>query len=454
MLQPFRNRLFQWLAPPMPQQDQEYEQQIRSLIDAIWIGSIPVFGLLPIFFWWTNFTEGLWSILHALGYLIAILLLLRFSGNLIWLAHLIAVSVFNTFTLMAMLTGGIDSPILVLYSMMIPVVYDLAGAKIGMIWSGLYVGLLLGFGAIDLWVFSFPDPYGLAISYPFLFVATIGILIYHGLYDHAWTRSRERLWEELKQNQQLLMQQDKMASLGQLTAGIAHEINNPTSFISANAHVLGLDFAELLPSLKQLDNEAIREQFPDFLEVVAEMEEAIAGIQRGTHRIQTIVSGLRTFTHSAKGPPRPEDLRELIETALILLKQKLAGIDIQREYQPLPLVACRGGEISQVLLNLIDNAAQAMKGEGTLTLKLSRTEAGVLIEVKDTGEGMSITVQQQAFHPFFTTKEVGKGTGLGLSISYRIVEQHGGTLSIQSERHVGTTLRMELPLVPPEREPS
>jgi signal transduction histidine kinase len=258
----------------------------------------------------------------------------------------------------------------------------------------------------------------------------------------AYSQSR-RQTQLLRETQSQLIQAEKMASLGLLTAGVAHEINNPIAFINGNATALKMDFEELKPKLAQLQEQELTE----------EIEEAIEGVLRGTDRIHHIVSSLRTFSHSADEGSKPEDLHQLLEVTLTILRQKLQGVEVEKKLGNIPLVPCQGGRISQVLLNVIDNALGAMPEGGKLSIATFQQDQQVAIEVTDTGTGMSQEVQSKIFDPFFTTKEVGKGTGLGLSISYGIVKDHGGKFEVESKEGQGTRFLILLPISPSLNSP-
>lgn len=271
------------------------------------------------------------------------------------------------------------------------------------------------------------------IQFSLIALLTLAALAIIAWQAYVSSRKQTRL---LREAQAQLIQAEKMASLGQLTAGVAHELNNPIAFINGNATALAMDFKELKPQLQQPDNQ----------ELVQEMDEAIEGLQRGADRIQQIVSSLRIFSHSANESKKPENLHELLEVTLTILKQKLQHVEIVRELGEIPLVPCEGGSISQVLLNVIDNAAAATPEGGEIHIRSFQQGKQVGIEIRDTGSGMSPETRKKMFDPFFTTKEVGKGTGLGMSISYGIIKDHGGKIQVTSEEGKGTTICILLPI--------
>ncbi len=267
---------------------------------------------------------------------------------------------------------------------------------------------------------------------------------------------------DLRRTQTTLIQQEKMASLGQLTAGIAHEINNPINFIASSLKALKLDFEDISPLLEKII--ALPDSNPKegaLAEVNAisksidtpflkqEIEELLGSIERGTYRTQSIISSLRTFSRDRRESFIKADINEAIESTLIILGNKLKKrITVAKDFGELPSVKCQISKINQALLNIIDNAIQAIEGEGQIIIGTKQEGEKVLISIRDTGTGMDMETQKKIFEPFFTTKEVGKGTGLGMAISYSIIEDHNGKIHINSELGKGTEFVVELPINP------
>lgn len=271
----------------------------------------------------------------------------------------------------------------------------------------------------------------------------------------------EQTLAELKDTQSKLIESEKMASLGQLTAGIAHEINNPIGFINGNAEALKLDFKDAQPIFEKLAELNAKPEYPqevnnliqlakeaDFDFLLGEMASLVDGIKRGSDRVGEIVRGLRIITYQSDDTFRPENLEELLESACVILGNKLKEKDIQlhKAFQSLPLVSCQAGKMNQVFVNIIDNAIEAMEQGGELNITTALENDWAIITITDNGTGMSEKTRQRLFEPFFTTKEVGKGTGLGLYISYGIVKQHNGAIEVQSEIGKGTTFKVRLPV--------
>ena len=270
--------------------------------------------------------------------------------------------------------------------------------------------------------------------------------------------------EDLQSTQIKLVETEKMASLGQLTAGIAHEINNPINFVSSNVKPLRLDFLEIfslldkykeageMPDRKELlgmANKYKQNVDVDFLK--EEILSLLDGIEEGANRTAEIVQSLRTFSRTDEKVLKLVDINKAVLNTLILLRSSIPyNIEIKPVLNKLPLLNCYPGKINQVLMNLINNGIQAIKSKDkqnneSISIVTKDTLENIIIEISDTGIGMSKEVRQRIFEPFFTTKEVGEGTGLGLSIVFGIIEDHGGEIDVQSEPGNGTIVTITLP---------
>lgn len=266
----------------------------------------------------------------------------------------------------------------------------------------------------------------------------------------------------LKRTQSKLVSAEKMASLGQLTAGIAHEINNPLNFISSNIPPLKrnlLDLKEVLDNYRHVtkDNPACEpvralEQRIDMDFTVKEVEEIMGCIENGAHRTSEIVRGLRTFSRLDEDDLKPADINEgMRSTVVVLGPQMRDAVTIDFDLGELPLVECYPGKLNQVFMNLLNNAAHAVKQRhgrsgGRIAISTRAMDGLVKITIADNGIGMDETVQRRLFEPFFTTKAVGEGTGLGLSICQGIVEKHNGTLELDSTPGVGSSFTIIIPV--------
>lgn len=271
--------------------------------------------------------------------------------------------------------------------------------------------------------------------------------------------------EKLSMAQSRLLQSEKMAAIGQLAAGVAHEINNPIGFISSNLQTLQ-DYATRLLKLTEFYEKVVNKTGNDaFLAMQRDMQlrlqfgfvrqdlpdllkESIDGIDR----VSEIVKNLKAFSHIDNAQWQYANLVEGLENTLKIAANQLKyKVEIHRDYAAdLPEVYCQPNQINQVFLNLLVNSAHAMDQKGHLYLKAWQQEQSVCIEVRDTGQGIAPEHMKRLFEPFFTTKPVGSGTGLGLSLSYSIVKRHQGEISVQSEPGAGASFTIILPIAASE----
>jgi two-component system NtrC family sensor kinase len=266
--------------------------------------------------------------------------------------------------------------------------------------------------------------------------------------------------EDLKAAQEQLVQAEKMASLGQLTAGVAHEINNPINFVTANIQPLKDDMMDILSVISRYEK-VIREKKleNDFTELdeyrieakidltIQEINNLLKGIEEGAIRTSEIVKGLRNFSRMDQSIFKKANINDCLETTLTLLHSTYKNrVEIEKNYGNIPEVDCFPGQINQVFMNILSNAIQAISGEGTIFIKTYQDENTVKISLRDTGSGMTDEVSKKIFDPFFTTKEIGKGTGLGLSISYGIIEKHNGKIEVFSQLGKGTEFVITIPI--------
>ncbi|KJH78382.1 response regulator [Pseudomonas gregormendelii] len=272
----------------------------------------------------------------------------------------------------------------------------------------------------------------------------------------------QREVDERKQLESQLVQSEKLASLGQLAAGVAHEINNPIGFISSNLGTLDGYFQQLQEMLDAYGQAETLIQAGEWAERLQQLRERIEldflredipllikESKDGINRVGRIVRDLKDFSRvDANQEWQWINLQQGIESTLNIVANELKyKADVLREYQVLPDIECLPSQINQVFMNLIVNASQAIGPErGTLTLRTGHAAQSVWIEVQDTGSGIAPQNLQKIFDPFFTTKPVGQGTGLGLSLSYGIIKKHRGEITVRSEVGVGTTFRVELPI--------
>ncbi|MEG3974849.1 GAF domain-containing protein [Microcoleus sp. herbarium8] len=278
--------------------------------------------------------------------------------------------------------------------------------------------------------------------------------------SQAQTQQLQAALQELRSTQQQLIQTEKMSGLGQMVAGIAHEINNANNFIHANLFH-AQEYFKVLNEALEFCGKACPEAAQALVKINEELEldyvredfgKLLNSMREGSGRIRSIVTTLRSFSRLDEAEFKAVDLHEGLDSSLLMLQNKLkTKIKIEKEYGSLPRVNCHAGQINQVFYNLIDNALDAIDSAdkpGELTIRSWQSEPDwVAISVRDTGNGIPAEIQDKIFDPFFTTKPVGKGTGLGLSVCYQVIVQaHGGRIRCVSEVGGGTELIVELPL--------
>ena len=267
------------------------------------------------------------------------------------------------------------------------------------------------------------------------------------------------LHQQLQDTQQYLMQSEKLAAVGQLAAGMAHEINNPIGFVTSNLAMLGRYQATLgtvLSRYQQLESgldedsraslAALRKETD--LDFVLEDTRALLGESReGVERVRKIVQDLRDFSRQdSAGQWQPVNVNQCLNSTVNLLGGSIAeGVNIRRVYGQLPDVLCSPADLNQVFLNVLNNALQAVREKGSIILRSGVDGDQVWVEIEDTGEGISAEALPHVFEPFFTTRPVGQGAGLGLSMAYGVIQKHGGQITVSSQPGVGSTFRITLP---------
>lgn len=278
----------------------------------------------------------------------------------------------------------------------------------------------------------------------------------------------ETMNQRMKDVQMQLIQSEKLASIGQLAAGVAHEINNPLAYVNANLNSLKrytdhlFKYVEGIESLREMlegDPEiqqrlAALGQPLDLPFLKTDIVEIIDESRDGMRRVKQIVQELKTFSRMDDANTDQVDLHECLTGALKMVRHEIKHkADIVEEYAELPLVECVPAQIGQVFLNLLINAAQAIRYWGTITVRTGlEGDDMVWVSVSDTGIGMPEEDQKRIFEPFYTTKPVGQGTGLGLAVSFNIVTRHGGRIAVDSEPEKGTTFTVHLPVRYPKND--
>jgi signal transduction histidine kinase len=264
-------------------------------------------------------------------------------------------------------------------------------------------------------------------------------------------------YKELQATQVQLIQREKMASVGQLVAGVAHELNNPIGFVYSNVTTLE-DFVRRLRGMLDVYR-AVALPEPERARVQAEwdtrkidyalkyLDSMTRGIKEGAERARKIVRDLRVFARSQDDVWQSVDVHEELESSLTLLNHMLKDrVAVHRKFGEVPPVECIRSQIDQVFLNLLANAAQAIQGPGAITIETRADDGIAILRISDTGPGIPPDLIGRIFDPFFTTKPVGEGTGLGLSISYEIVKKHGGDIRAESDDGAGAAFTVRLPI--------
>ncbi|MBK8699180.1 MAG: GHKL domain-containing protein [Saprospiraceae bacterium] len=268
------------------------------------------------------------------------------------------------------------------------------------------------------------------------------------------------LVDDLQKTRYQLVHSEKMASIGVMTAGIAHELNNPVSAFSAGMAALKMDYSELYPLIQKLgeiglrpDDERIFQEAADLAkginiqEITAELDALIKSMENSAERTSVIIHGLKTFARDTGEDKMPYSIEEGIDAALTLLHHKMStDLSIEKNYLTDTPVICQPSKINQVILNLLDNAVFAAGAHGKITIHTSIASNKYIVRIHNTGHSIDADHLQKIFEPFFTTKEVGQGTGLGLAISYAIIAQHEGTITVESDRENGTAFTITLPI--------
>lgn len=272
--------------------------------------------------------------------------------------------------------------------------------------------------------------------------------------------------DDLKNAQTKLVDAEKMASLGQLTAGIAHEINNPINFVSSNIRPLRRDIDDIIDLINKVEqiikDKSLEGEFEevkkfkkeiDYDYLISEIDVLLKGMSDGANRTVEIVKGLKSFSRLDESDLKFANVNEGLDSTIIILNSTFKGkVSVVKKFEDIPEIECYAGKLNQVFMNIINNAAQAVMAahendnEGEVVIRTYRENDSVKISISDNGQGMTDEVKQKIFEPFFTTKKAGEGTGLGLSIVFSIIELHKGIIEVNSEQGKGTEFLITLPI--------
>jgi signal transduction histidine kinase len=279
---------------------------------------------------------------------------------------------------------------------------------------------------------------------------------------HNKNEELETTLGKLKEAQESLLQAEKMASIGVLTAGIAHEMNNPINFVYAGVNSLKKDFVDLIPILDEIDKlKSTDSNLPEKIKYIEELKQenqysdaldaikqTIDDIKLGADRTTEIVKGLKNFSRIDKEEWNKQNIHECINDALVILRNKYKmNIEIIKNFdEEIPQIDCYPGKLNQVFVNIISNSIDAIEDKGEIKITTIANNEYLTVKIKDSGQGINPEVKAKIFDPFFTTKKVGKGQGLGLSITYGIIKEHKGNIEVITEKNKGTEFIIQLPI--------
>ncbi|THB66301.1 MAG: GAF domain-containing protein [Gammaproteobacteria bacterium] len=309
------------------------------------------------------------------------------------------------------------------------------------------------------------------LEYGRMMIPMVSLVVQNALlyqYKSNQVSKLTELNEQLSQTQNQLVQQEKMASIGQLAAGVAHEINNPIGFVLSNVNTLAeyagtfisllKEYETLVKNLASGNRDSARVSMQTIRDIkkkedvdymLEDIEELVTDSLDGMERVRSIVAGLKSFARvDTETETQQADINECIQSTLKLVWNELKyNCKVETDYGEIPEIECFPGQLNQVFMNLMVNASHAIEKKGLIKIKTFEGDnENIIITITDNGSGIEKENISKLFNPFFTTKEVGKGTGLGLSISYGIIEKHNGTIDVESTVGEGTTFTIKLPI--------
>ncbi len=267
-------------------------------------------------------------------------------------------------------------------------------------------------------------------------------------------QAQEKAYNELQNTQSQLIQSEKMAGLGTMVAGICHEINNPINFVYANMPILEGYLADLKELIQAYEEDLSMEEISDLKEeidlefLLEDLGAMIGSCREGAERVRQIVLDLRNFSRLDEAEQKEADIHQGIDSTLTIVHNRFKDkITVHKKYGEIPSILCYPGQLNQVVMNLLANAADAIDEKGEVWIKTWQDESAIYISIRDSGKGIPEEKLSDIFVPFFTTKPVGEGTGLGLAVSHQIIERHGGEIKVESEVDVGTAFIISIPLL-------
>ena len=436
----------------------------------------------PLFWWYLNFVPfflfsvGLWAFLEQL-----------FSDNR---CHILSRRMWQVFALYALVALVLDATNLVIMItlsniymllLMVGIVISVilmfkaperASAEFKVLNVGIGILMASGFHDILRGLKVLPGPADLFLFHwgVFIFILFLAYIIEHRfaaaheslqvysweLEDRVTERTKdlqekngqlEETLDELGETQNRLVMREKMASLGNLVAGVAHEVNNPIGAVNSAADVASRCIDRLMNSLESNSGWKELEEDRPFQQAVSLLRENVRLIGTASERIVGIVRSLRNFARLDEAEFQQADLHEGLDSTLMLVHHELKDrVEVVKEYGEIPPIKCYPNQLNQVFMNLLVNAAHAIEGKGRITIQTWAENDHVRVQIADTGRGIEAQHLERIFDPGFTTKGVGVGTGLGLSICYSIVEKHGGEIAVESAPGEGTVFILKLPI--------
>ncbi len=455
------NSFFEYFIPAVHFDDPRIYR--KSFFTVVWL---VIAGLTCLaygaFYVLIGFREGV--IADLIGVVMSVILVAHFrkTGNFSVIVWLYTLTCTVVVWILSNYNGGAYSPATVYYGLNIITAFWVGNFRLGLIITSLTLVGMAVLVPISEWILG-PPINTFPQGYDDVFILTVNttILLCFALSTILYEFTRIELEKKLDESQTQLIKSEKMASLGQLTAGVAHEINNPLNFIGSSAEALQLDVEEILALHQELALQSTDDRYPpalnalikkaqsEELEVtVAETRKLLSAIHYGNDRISEIVKGLKLFSRQSDETFNKENINDLLRAALIILSNKIKDkeAEVKLDLRELPPVNCQGGKINQVFVNIIDNAIDAISKGGQISIQSCRNGETVKVTIQDNGKGMNEATLQKVFDPFFTTKELGQGTGLGMAISYGILQEHSGEIAVNSQENTGTEVVLSLPL--------